>query len=121
MTLLERLALLESDLDVMAALWRQEVPEVLSLQDSAMHERISARFHWVSLQAEDGRILARNDPGAQPFLLTTDERKHLAGNKTVVATRKESGGLPMIVLARSAFSGSGEKRIPVGRGVSYPR
>jgi HD-GYP domain-containing protein (c-di-GMP phosphodiesterase class II)/HAMP domain-containing protein len=114
MTLLERLALLESDLDMMAALWRQEVPEVLSLQDSAVHERISARFRWVSLQAEDGRILARNDPGAQPFLPTANEWKHLTSNKTLVAIRKESVGLPMIILARSAFSSSEEKRILVG-------
>ena len=103
MTLLERLALLESDLDMMAALWRQEVPEVLSLQDSEVHERISARFRWVSLQAEDGRILARNDPGAQPFLPTADEWKHLASNKTLVAIRKESGGLPMIISSQVCF------------------
>jgi HD-GYP domain-containing protein (c-di-GMP phosphodiesterase class II)/HAMP domain-containing protein len=115
MTLMERLALLESDLDMMGALWRQDLPEALSFQDLAVHERISARFHWVSLQAEDGRILARNDPGAQPFLPTANEWEHLAGNNTLVSTRKEPGGSPAILLARSAFSASGERRILVGR------
>ena len=115
MTLMERLALLESDLDLMGSLWRPEAPDARSFQDSAVHERISARFRWFSLQAEDGRILARNDPGVQPFLPTADEWKHLAGNNTLVATRKESDGSVRDFHGQACFHRRGERRILVGK------
>jgi HD-GYP domain-containing protein (c-di-GMP phosphodiesterase class II)/HAMP domain-containing protein len=114
MTLMERLALLESDLDMIGALWRQGAPEAVALQHSAVHERVSARFQWVSLQAEDGRILARNDPEARSFLPALNEWKHLAGNNSLVAARKAPGGSCEIILARPAFSDGPEKKILVG-------
>jgi len=115
MTLLERLALLESDLDMMGALWRPGPQGTLPVQDSAVHERVSRRFHWVSLQAEDGRILIQNNPGAQPFVPVDAESKHLAGNNTLVATRKEQDGSSVIYLARSASSAHGETKLLVGK------
>ncbi len=115
MALLERLALLESDLDMAGALWQLNLQEQpLLLQDSVLQQRISARFEWISLQTEAGVILAGNRPEASPFFPTADELTHLLGNNTLVATRMEDGGKAGVFLARSFPSAGAERRLLVG-------
>ncbi len=84
MTLVERIAIAESDL--IDSFYPGSADSPLSPKPT-LERRSPSRLKWMALQSEDGRILAHSGSGAEPFRPTAGEWRYLEGSKVLLASR----------------------------------
>ncbi len=86
MTLIERIAMVESDL---VESFRPGTADSPLSAKPTLGIRPTSRLKWVALQSEDGRIIAHSGPGGETFLPTSEEWRHLEGSNVLLASRAE--------------------------------